>query len=292
MDIRVPPGLEWLKATPQGAAWLAQLPSMTVEMAGRWQLELGEPFPAAYASLVLPARLEDGREAVLKLSFPDRESEQESLALRIWNGDGAVRLLAEEPVSHAMLLERCRPGQPLSAAHAPAEALAIVCNLLPRLWKTPGDAVRSLDEEARHWAATVEQHWEDSSRAVPRFLVDEMLNAIDHLLERPGPPVLLDQDLHSGNVLSAERQPWLVIDPKPLAGEREFAAAPLVRDTALGHSPNLVRWRLRHLCAELGLDERRARRWALVQTVAWSFEGDHVLAKHVEVATWLASGEV
>ncbi len=292
MHIRIPPSLDWLRGTPEGAAWLSQLPGLTAEMAGRWQLELGEPFPTAYVSLVLPARLEDGREAVLKLSYPHRESAQESLALRTWNGDGAVRLLAEEPVSHAMLLERCRPGQTLAEARAPAEALAIFCDLLPRLWRPPETAFRSLDEEARHWATTLERQWEDSGRAVPRFLVDETLEAIEQLLVRPGPSVLLDQDLHSRNVLSAERQPWLVIDPKPLAGEREFSVAPIVRDAALGHSPNLVRWRLRHLCSELALDERRARRWALVQTVAWAFDGDQVLPKHVDVANWLASGEV
>lgn len=47
--------------------------------------------------------------------------------------------------------------------------------------------------------------------------------------------VLLHQDLHADNVLRAGREPWLVIDPKPLTGEREFGVAPIVRSFELGH---------------------------------------------------------
>jgi len=31
----------------------------------------------------------------------------------------------------------------------------------------------------------------------------------------------------------------------------------------------------------------RARRWAFAQTLAWDFEGDRVLPRHVEAARWL-----
>ena len=41
---------------------------------------------------------------------------------------------------------------------------------------------------------------------------------------------LVNQDLHGGNVLRAEREPWLVIDPKPLVGERELEASGLLRN--------------------------------------------------------------
>ena len=66
------------------------------------------------------------------------------------------------------------------------------------------------------------------------------------------------------------REPWLVIDPKPLAAEREFAVAPIVRSGELGHSKREVLYRLDRLCAELGLDRERACGWTIVQTIAWS----------------------
>ncbi len=56
------------------------------------------------------ADLPDGTPAVLKLTNPHRESEQEADALERWDGDGAVRLLARDDERNALLLERCEPG--------------------------------------------------------------------------------------------------------------------------------------------------------------------------------------
>ena len=42
-------------------------------------------------------------------------------------------------------------------------------------------------------------------------------------LSRTGPTeVLLFTDLHAGNVLSGERRPWLLIDPKPYVGDPHY----------------------------------------------------------------------
>jgi streptomycin 6-kinase len=98
--------------------------------------------------------------------------------------------------------------------------------------------------------------------------------------------VLLHQDLHADNVLAAERVPWLVIDPKPLVGEREFAVAPIVRSFELGHSRRAVLDRLDRLTGELGLDPERARGWTIGQTIAWSIDSDFH-PTHAETARWL-----
>src|SRR2546421_2905134 len=37
--------------------------------------------------------------------------------------------------------------------------------------------------------------------------------------------LVLATDLHAGNVLHAEREPWLVIDPKPFVGDPAYDAA-------------------------------------------------------------------
>ncbi len=98
--------------------------------------------------------------------------------------------------------------------------------------------------------------------------------------------MLLHQDLHADNVLAAQREPWLAIDPKPLVGEREFAVAPIVRSFELGHSKRDVLHRLDRLTAELGLDRERARGWTIGQTVAWAWNSSYH-ASHVETARWL-----
>ena len=98
--------------------------------------------------------------------------------------------------------------------------------------------------------------------------------------------MLLHQDLHTGNVLSAAREPWLAIDPKPLLGEREFGLAPVVRGAELGHSRAHVFHRLDRLSRELRLDRRRACGWTFVQTLAWSID-TVVWTEMVEIARWL-----
>jgi streptomycin 6-kinase len=228
---------------------------------------------------------EDGQEAVLKIQEPHRESEHEAAALELWAGDGAVRLLAHDEERHALLLERCVPGTPLSEAGQDA-ALDVFVELLPRLWKPAGTPFRPLAEEAAWWLESLPASWGRFGRPFERRLLDAGLDALRELPPTQGEQVLLHQDLHGDNVLAAQREPWLAIDPKPLAGEREFGLAPIVRSFELGHSEHAVLRRLDRLSAELSLDRERARGWAVAQTVAWSFDSDY-LSQHIETARWL-----
>jgi len=251
----------------------------------QWSLSVDAPFPYAYASLALKASRE-GRDVVLKVQFPDRESEHEAAALAHWDGGGAVRLLAHDPTRHALLLERCKPGTPLSELDQDA-ALDVMVGLLPRLWKPAGPPFRALADEAQWWSEYLPQKWERAERPVERSVLDAALDALEGLPGSQGEQVLLHQDLHADNVLRAEREPWLAIDPKPLTGEREFGIVALVRGGELGDGRRFVHHRLDRLSAELGLDRDRARRWALAQTLAWAFEDGAVLPEMMECARWL-----
>ena len=163
----------------------------------------------------------------------------------------------------------------------------MLVGLLPRLWVPAGNPFRTLVEEAAWWTSYLRERWERSGRPFERRLVDLALDVLRDLPPSQGELVLVNQDLHAGNVLRAEREPWLVVDPKPLLGEREFGLAPLVRGRELGHSEAAVRRRLDRLTGELGLDRERARLWAIAQTVAWSFD-DTYHPDHTDVARWLA----
>jgi streptomycin 6-kinase len=109
-----------------------------------------------------------------------------------------------------------------------------------------------------------------------------MLEAIEDLAPTQPERVLVHQDLHGDNVIAAAREPWLVIDPKPLVGERAFALAPVIRSYEFGHSPEQVIHRLDTLSERLGVDRERARRWAIAQTVAWCDD-----QRHADAAGWL-----
>jgi streptomycin 6-kinase len=253
--------------------------AVAAHCAREWGVELEETL-ATPRSLVAFAR-----DAVVKVQIPDRESEHEAAALHAWNGVGAVRLLAHDEQRHALLLERCRPGTPLSQLPQDA-ALDVLTGLLPRLWRPVGSPFRPLAEEAAWWQESLPRNWRAFGKPFERSLLDAALATLRELAASQGEQVLLHQDLHADNVLRAEREPWLVVDPKPLAGEREAGLAPIVRSFELGGTRRDMLHRLDRLPAELALDRERVRGWAFAQTLAWSFDSEYH-ASHVDTARWL-----
>ena len=226
------------------------------ELAERWSLQLEQPFDTQIA-LVVPAG-----DSVLKVNFPDEESEHEADALARWNGDSAGRLLNRDDRLCALLIERLRPGRQLWELPDEA-ATAVAADVLEQLWVPAGEPFRRLDDEAARWA-----------EELPHDKVDPRLAAeVAAFLREAGPnqreSVLLHQDLHGGNVLLSERG-WLAIDPKPLVGEREFDVASLIRDRR-PVTKAAMEWRLDYLVDRLSLDRERTRGWAIAHAVAWDW---------------------
>lgn len=302
------PLLEWMADDPRTGSWLGEVPRLLDECAARWDLVVGEVYPGSSVSWTCRVT-RSGEPAVLKLQWPHEECEHEAEALRAWNGRGAVRLLDFDPDRHALLLEACLPGDHLST-RPHAEALAVLANLLPRLWIPADRPFRRLEDEAARWRREMPQSYERAGRPFEPDLLDAALAALDRVAPTQGERVLLHQDLHADNVLlrgdaqsredSSEsrdddadsHEDWVAIDPKPLVGERAFALAPIIRSAELGHSRELVIERLRVLSAALDLDAARVRDWALAQTVAWGFAGDGAIDSHVETARWLVGVDV
>jgi streptomycin 6-kinase len=284
---KAPSALNWLAESQQGREWLRGLPARVARCAEKWQLRLEPPYHQSFVSIVFPATLPGGSPAVLKIQWPHRESEHEHEALQLWNGKGAVQLLGYDAEEHALLLERCEPGDHLSSADA-EQALDVLVELLPRLWIPAGQPFRTLAEECGEWGRRLPADWDLARRPFERALLDAALEAMDRLSSPGEAQVLLHQDLHGDNVLRARREPWLAIDPKPLVGEREFSLAPGIRSYEFGHSRTAVLHRLDRLSSALRLDRERCRLWALAQTLAWGVEGAMVREKHVETARWLA----
>src|SRR4051812_5109944 len=106
------PVVRQLGRVPEARAWLDELPGLVVRVRDAFGVELGAPWHAGSCSWVAPARCADGTAAVLKITWPHREMLGEAAALRRWAGLGAVRVLAHDPAAHALLLERCVPGEP------------------------------------------------------------------------------------------------------------------------------------------------------------------------------------
>jgi streptomycin 6-kinase len=209
---------------PERRAWMTSLPQLRDELEARWELRLGEPFDhTGSCSWVAPATRANGEEAVLKLAMPHMEGRDEILGLQFWSGNGTVKLLEADMESGAMLLERCLPGTTL---HSEPETRQdeVAAMLLRRIWSQTRrgagvQAFRPLSQMVELWCGeTMSQRhlWPDAE------LVNEGLRAFRELARPAATDVLLVTDLHSGNVLRSQREPWLVIDPKPFVGDRAY----------------------------------------------------------------------
>jgi streptomycin 6-kinase len=251
---------------PARRAWLAAPPRRIAEVAGEWALELGEPYlPGGQCAWVAPERNAAGDELALKVGWRHPEAEREADALRHWNGQGAVRCYAERTFDDttALLLEPCSPGHPLNRSTPEPEQDLVLAGLLRRLWaRQPEDGhpFAPLQEMCDLWADSLELRFADDPGDLDPGLIRE---AIATLRELPGSAessVLLCTDLHAGNVLAAQREPWLAIDPKPFVGDPAYDAVQhmLNCDERLATDPAGLAQRMATL---LDLDARRVTLW-------------------------------
>lgn len=257
------------------SAWLTSLPSVIAHLEQRWSLSVGEPFqPGGQTAWVAPARSEADSELVLKLAWRHREAEHESEALRTWNGEGAVLLRASEALDGtiALLLERCAPGSTLASRPEP-EQDTVIASLLPRLWREPppGHPFRPLQQMCEEWADEFEQKAAGRSISLDPGLAREGIALFRTLPATAEQNVLLCTDLHAENVLSAQREPWLVIDPKPYVGDPTYDALQHLLNCykRLHADPHALARRMADL---LGLDPERLLLWLFARCVQESLD--------------------
>jgi streptomycin 6-kinase len=268
-----------------GRAFIAGLPELTAEFLDRWELEVdGHPMQGVSA-LVLPVVRADATPAVLKLQLLDEESEGEPVALRIWDGDGAVRLLDHDEQTGTMLLERLDPSRMLSHLPDTREAVQVIAHLLAHLTTTPAPpGMRRLGDIAQAMLDQTPRALEHIPDPETRRLVADCAAAVREVADEPGDR-LLHWDLHDENVLAADRAPWLAIDPKPLAGDPGFELWPAL-DNRFDAAE--ITWRFDAMTDVLGLDRARARAWTLgrlLQNALWDIEDGRPLEpRQLEIA--------
>ncbi|MBI4212914.1 MAG: phosphotransferase [Chloroflexi bacterium] len=249
-------------------------------MAERWSLRIGPPFDLSYG-YVAEALRADGTEAVLKIGGPDREAPREILALGLYDGDGVCRLLEADEDRCAMLLERLRPGETLVAlAQRDDEAATRVGAAVARaLWR-PAPPNAGLQPIASWFHDAFGRHraYYGGAGPFPPQLFERAERLAGDLLDSADSQVLLHGDFHHYNVLSAERSPWLAIDPKDMVGDPGYELAVFLgnpHEADLGITRRLLDRRLAVFAEELGYDRDRLRDWGIAHAVlsaCWSAE--------------------
>ncbi len=167
------------------------------------------------------------------------------------------------------------------------EATLIAASVLRRLWSRPSapdHPFRVLADEAPGWADQLRRDWESLGRPFERRLVDAMEATAVELAGSQHPVVVCHQDFQGSNVLRAEREPWLAIDPKPIVGEPAFDVASLLRDRRWDVRSGVIRRRLDLLAGELDLDRERMRGWGIVHALYWGIDEGKVEEDMLECA--------
>jgi streptomycin 6-kinase len=279
VTVAIPPGLAAQAALgPEWVSWLHQLPKRVDALLEEWRLQADGASMHGFGSLVVPVRTELGAQAVLKVSWDgDDEGLHEGLALQHWAGRGAVRLMRADPHRRALLLERLDPTDLTGLPDN--DACEIVAGLYRRLHVPALPQLRTVTSYVEEWLEMLVELGYDGP--LPRRLVDQALSLGRELVADPASTGRMTHgDLHYENVLASDREPWLVIDPKPMSGDPHYEPAPMLwnRWEELVESGDVrsgVRRRFHTLVDVAGFDEDRARDWVIVRSIInaiWSIE--------------------
>ncbi len=274
-----------------GRTWLDGLPALLEAYATRWDLEIHAPFPLSY-NYVAPCTREDGTPAVLKAGVKRGPVGHEMAALGHWGGDGAVRVFESDEAAGVFLLEHLKPGVPIIAIDD-AEATTVAARLMRRIWRPPpaDHAFPTLADWAGAFDLLRKRH-HGTTGPLSKAKIERGASLYRDLLASQPDQIALHGDLHHTNILSAEREPWLIIDPHGVVGDPAFEVGAWLRnpvtdpgeryeERGLLRQPDvagILSRRLDIFASELALDRQRLRDWGIAfatLSACWSDESSH-----------------
>jgi streptomycin 6-kinase len=274
-----------------GEAYLAVLPDLIEEARQRWGLTDITPVEnlsfnyVAYA--LRPAKSPKGErsdrqgaqskgEVVLKIGVPHRELFSEMAALRLFNGEGCVRMLEVDESRGMFLLERVRPGAMLVTLEDDDQRTHIAVDVMTKLWREAPEGLPFIPLTT--WFDALKKlrpAFGGGTGPFPEKIVSRVEQTLPRLYAESSPPCLIHGDFHHFNVLSSG-DGWIAIDPKGVVGHPEYEIGPLLVNPWFslvnGSSPKRqTERRLDILSERLGFPRQRLLDWAVCFAVlsAW-----------------------
>lgn len=280
-----------------GTAFLKALPDLIAEASARWGLTDVEPVSnlsfnfVAFAKQPSPFGRGQGEgNVVLKIGVRNDELISEMAAMRLFNGDGACRLIDSDEERGFLLLERLTPGVMLSTLEDDEQATHIAAEVMQKIWRDLESG--SLLPNTRQQAVGLQNKfirlsdWFDGLKKLrakfnggtgpfDKNLVERVEQSVRDFFIENHKPVLMHGDFHHFNILSSERG-WLVIDAKGVIGPAGYEVGPFLinpwGDMLNGiRQKRMTERRFDILHEHLGFERERIREWGLAHAVlsAW-----------------------
>jgi streptomycin 6-kinase len=262
----------------KGELWLKNFDGLIKYCEEKWGFRVQTPFSLSF-NFVAPVIFADGKEAVLKMGVPSKEIDTEIAALNLYRGNGVVRLIESDSERGILLLERLIPGNRLNSIKNDEEATLLAASVMRKI-KVPAPRM-SIFPSVAQWAKGLEKlrtHFKGGTGPIPENMVEKAESLYDKLLPTAKNLHLLHGDLHHENIISAEREPWLAIDPKGLIGEPEYEVVSyLMNQLPLENPVSIITRRVKLFVKELQLNEKRILAWAYCHAIlaAWWCIEDH-----------------
>ena len=268
------------KAFAAGAgAWLDDLPLLVASLEQEWNIAVGDAYRDSTEAFVADATCEDGTPAVLKLLVPRRgdAAENEIAVLRLTGGEGCVRLLRDDAVRGALLLERL--GRSLYQLALPIRRRhEILCSTAARVWRpAPGCGLPTGAEKGRWLADFITATWEELDHPCSERAIDYALACAGRRTHahRDELAVLVHGDVHQWNALEAAGG-FKLVDPDGLLAEPEYDLGIIMREDPLDLLDGDPHERARWLAARTGLNATTIWEWGVVERVSTGLLGTKV----------------
>lgn len=252
-----------------GSAWLVNLTHFIRYAEQAYNLSNIQPLPNLSFNYTTSATQSDGKTIIVKFCMPGPEADNEIDALNFMRGEGIIKLINYDRNQGILLLEECFPGKTLANVVSEREATRIAANVIINIQKSISDELK--------FPSTLDwfRRLESDIKCPPGFdskNIEKAKRIAVELHNQAKKTVLLHGDLHHFNMLSAQRKPWLAIDPKGVVGPPEYECGAFLRNPIpqIATMPNLKKImadRIDIFAEVLGFDRQTIIGWGYSQAI-------------------------